>query len=197
MEEKFGFGRFGGSFKVDSVQALAANLGPEIPDIYVRPERKEDIVAGGKEDSGESFPVIDFGRLFDSKCSEEEAAKLHSACQGWGFFQGLQIRRKGKWLPVQVIPGAFIVNIGDIIEILCNGKYKSIVHRAVVNNEKERLSVAGFHSLNIGDLVGPIAEIVKGDELLYKSLQFEEYFKQVLASKLEGKTIIDHMKLDK
>ncbi|KAI0500833.1 hypothetical protein KFK09_019050 [Dendrobium nobile] len=87
MEEKFGFGRFGGSLKVDSVQALAANLGPEIPDVYVRPERKDDIVAGDEEDSGESFPVIDFGRLFDSKCSEEEAAKLHSACQGWGFFQ--------------------------------------------------------------------------------------------------------------
>ncbi|XP_020697076.1 S-norcoclaurine synthase 1 isoform X1 [Dendrobium catenatum] len=359
MEKKFGFGGFGGSLKVDSVQALAANLGPEIPEIYVRPERKEDIVAGDEEDSGESFPVIDFGRLFDSKCSEEEAAKLHSACQGWGFFQlvnhgipedvisklrqdteeffklpleekekiaqlpgqtegygqflvqskehkldwadrlgfvtfppnnkqlkfwptnppsfretidayaieikkvangllkmisknlglefekfydifkggiqyfrfnyyppcpspekvlglcphsdpmgltillqvndlqGLQIRRKDRWLPVQVIPGALIINIGDIIEILSNRKYKSIVHRAVVNNEKERLSVAAFHSLNIGDLVGPIPEIVKGDELLYKSLQYEEYFKQVVASKLEGKTILDHMKLDK
>ncbi|XP_028548097.1 protein SRG1-like [Dendrobium catenatum] len=109
---------------------------------------------------------------------------------------GLQIKRNGGWLPVKALPRAFIVNIGDIIEILCNGKYKSIEHRAVVNHEKERISVAGFHTLNIGDFVGPIPEIVKGDELLYKSLPFEEYAKQIFASKLEGKSILDRMKLD-
>lgn len=31
--------------------------------------------------------------------------------------QGLQIRRSDKWLPVKPVPGAFVVNIGDIIEV--------------------------------------------------------------------------------
>lgn len=31
--------------------------------------------------------------------------------------QGLQIKKNGKWVPVKPVPGAFIVNIGDIIEV--------------------------------------------------------------------------------
>ncbi|MCL7033948.1 hypothetical protein MKW94_027910 [Papaver nudicaule] len=31
--------------------------------------------------------------------------------------EGLQIRKDGKWLPVKPIPGALIVNIGDMIEV--------------------------------------------------------------------------------
>lgn len=30
---------------------------------------------------------------------------------------GLQIKRNGKWVPIKPIPGAFIINIGDIIEV--------------------------------------------------------------------------------
>ncbi|CAI0418409.1 unnamed protein product [Linum tenue] len=32
--------------------------------------------------------------------------------------QGLQIKRDGKWIPIDPIPGAFIVNVGDIIEVI-------------------------------------------------------------------------------
>ena len=31
--------------------------------------------------------------------------------------QGLQVKKDGKWVPIKPIPGAFIVNIGDIIEV--------------------------------------------------------------------------------
>ncbi|CAH8304150.1 unnamed protein product [Eruca vesicaria subsp. sativa] len=58
----------------------------------------------------------------------------------------LQIKKDGKWIPVKPLPNAFIVNIGDILEIITNGTYKSIEHRGVVNSEKERLSVAAFHN---------------------------------------------------
>lgn len=32
--------------------------------------------------------------------------------------EGLQIQKDGKWIPVKPIPNAFIVNIGDIMEVL-------------------------------------------------------------------------------
>ena len=31
--------------------------------------------------------------------------------------QGLQIKRDGKWLSIKPLPGAFIVNIGDLLEV--------------------------------------------------------------------------------
>ena len=36
------------------------------------------------------------------------------------------------------------MHIGDTIEILSNGKYKSILHRGLVNKEKVRISWAVF-----------------------------------------------------
>lgn len=32
--------------------------------------------------------------------------------------QGLQINKNGKWIPIKPIPGSFIVNVGDVIEVL-------------------------------------------------------------------------------
>ncbi|KAJ7978985.1 2-oxoglutarate (2OG) and Fe(II)-dependent oxygenase superfamily protein [Quillaja saponaria] len=58
--------------------------------------------------------------------------------------EGLQIRKDGTWIPVKALPNAFIVNIGDILEIMTNEIYQSIEHRATVNSEKERLSVSHF-----------------------------------------------------
>lgn len=31
--------------------------------------------------------------------------------------QGLQIKKDGNWVPINPIPGAFIINIGDILEV--------------------------------------------------------------------------------
>ncbi|KAE8734303.1 Detected protein of unknown function [Hibiscus syriacus] len=31
--------------------------------------------------------------------------------------EGLQIKKDGAWIPVKPLPGAFVVNIGDILEV--------------------------------------------------------------------------------
>ncbi|KAI3866263.1 hypothetical protein MKX03_028549 [Papaver bracteatum] len=54
---------------------------------------------------------------------------------------GLQIKNNEKWVAVNTIPNSIMVNIGDHMEILSNGKYKSVVHRAVVNNKETRISM--------------------------------------------------------
>ena len=32
--------------------------------------------------------------------------------------EGLQIRKEGNWVPITPLPNAFVVNIGDIMEVL-------------------------------------------------------------------------------
>ncbi|KAI3883354.1 hypothetical protein MKW92_039600 [Papaver armeniacum] len=54
---------------------------------------------------------------------------------------GLEIKNKGKWVAVNAIPNSIMVNIGDHMEVLSNGKYKSVLHRAVVNNKETRISL--------------------------------------------------------
>ncbi|CAA7051383.1 unnamed protein product [Microthlaspi erraticum] len=70
--------------------------------------------------------------------------------------EGLQIKKDGKWVSVKPLPNAFIVNVGDVLEIVTNGTYRSIEHRGVVNSEKERLSVALFHIAGVGKEIGPL-----------------------------------------
>ncbi|CAK9185334.1 unnamed protein product [Ilex paraguariensis] len=53
---------------------------------------------------------------------------------------GLQISHGGEWVPVEPISNALVVNVGDVSEIWSNGKYKSIEHTAVTNENKARIS---------------------------------------------------------
>ncbi|CAN1269243.1 S-norcoclaurine synthase 1 [Linum perenne] len=110
--------------------------------------------------------------------------------------QGLQIRKDGKWVPIVPIPGAFIVNVGDIIEIMSNGEYKSIEHRAMVNPHKERMSIGAFHSPNMKNMIGPIPELInEKKQAKYQSIPREEYMKIAFSSKLNGKGLISQLKI--
>ncbi|OIV92749.1 hypothetical protein TanjilG_00883 [Lupinus angustifolius] len=57
---------------------------------------------------------------------------------------GLQLFYEGKWVIAKCVPDSILVHIGDTLEILSNGKYKSILHRGLVNKEKVRISWAVF-----------------------------------------------------
>ncbi|KAF8732954.1 hypothetical protein HU200_015305 [Digitaria exilis] len=109
--------------------------------------------------------------------------------------QGLQIRKDGKWVAINALDGAFIVNIGDTLEILSNGRYKSIEHRAMVNPTRERISVALFHAVCWDGTVGPLPELVKNDgEARYGSMSYREFVKRYVAAKLSGRDHVESIK---
>ncbi|GJN32083.1 hypothetical protein PR202_gb20557 [Eleusine coracana subsp. coracana] len=103
--------------------------------------------------------------------------------------QGLQIRSgDGKWLAVEPLDGAFVISIGDIFEILSNGRYRSVEHRAVVNPNKERMSAAIFHQPYPSITVGPLPELVeKGATARYKSVGYAEFMERFFSTKLDGR----------
>ncbi|VAI11383.1 hypothetical protein VPH35_075629 [Triticum aestivum] len=75
------------SLPVPSVQAMvAATGGADVPPRYLRPA---EAVTGIVDGEGEAqIPIIDYRRLLlELDPRGEESARLHSACQEWGFFQ--------------------------------------------------------------------------------------------------------------
>ncbi|XP_071710586.1 protein SRG1-like [Rutidosis leptorrhynchoides] len=109
---------------------------------------------------------------------------------------GLQIRKDGKWVTVKPLPNALVVNVGDIMEIVSNGVYKSVLHRGMVNVDNERLSVATFYNNSAGTEVGPAKSLVVQHKVAnFRAVPLEEYLKGYFAKKLDGKSYLDYMKL--
>ncbi|CAK8565183.1 unnamed protein product [Lathyrus sativus] len=110
-------------------------------------------------------------------------------------FPGLQILKDGKWVSVEPIQGAIVANIGHIIEVMTNGIYKAPEHKAIVNKEKERLSIATFCSPTPSMDIGPVDKLIgEGNQQVYKKVTNAEYFNMFFNRKLD-ESFIDRLKL--
>ncbi|CAL5189056.1 unnamed protein product [Lathyrus oleraceus] len=96
---------------------------------------------------------------------------------------GLQVNKDGKWISVPFVPNAFVINLADQIQVLSNGRYKSVLHRAVTNNVSQRVSMAMFYGPSVDNTVGPIQVLIDEEHPpKYRNYRFseflEEFFKQ-------------------
>eukprot|EP00878_Enallax_costatus_P005060 GHUV01005320.1.p1 GENE.GHUV01005320.1~~GHUV01005320.1.p1 ORF type:complete len:325 (+),score=87.88 GHUV01005320.1:753-1727(+) len=66
---------------------------------------------------------------------------------------GLQVFLNHRWHDVAPVPGAFIVNLGDMLERWTNGLFKSTLHRVVNTSGRERYSMAFFFEPNFNTRV--------------------------------------------
>ncbi|XP_057973885.1 flavonol synthase/flavanone 3-hydroxylase [Malania oleifera] len=90
--------------------------------------------------------------------------------------QGLQVFKDDHWYDVKYIPNALVVHIGDQMEIVSNGKYKSVLHRTTVNKEKTRMSWPVFLEPPPDLVVGPHPKLVdEGKPSKYKTKKFSDY----------------------
>jgi isopenicillin N synthase-like dioxygenase len=44
---------------------------------------------------------------------------------------GLQVEYQGKWIDAPQVPGTFVVNIGEMLELATNGYLKATLHRVI------------------------------------------------------------------
>ncbi|OMO85195.1 Oxoglutarate/iron-dependent dioxygenase [Corchorus capsularis] len=110
---------------------------------------------------------------------------------------GLQVKHKGKWINVNPIPNSIIANIGDQIEVLSNGKYKSVLHRAVVNNKDTRISIAMSHGPALDAVVSPASELLDSvsNPPAYMPMKFKEYIEDQQSRSLDGKSALERIRL--
>ncbi|KAI3459484.1 hypothetical protein Pfo_016147 [Paulownia fortunei] len=115
---------------------------------------------------------------------------------------GLQVQHKNQWVDVPFSPGALIVNIGDLMELITNAKFKSVYHRVLANNVGPRISVAFFFRMHIQEssnsrLYGPIKELLsKENPPLYREATGEEIVACRYAKGLNGIPLLSHFKLN-
>ncbi|KAI3814980.1 hypothetical protein L1987_14630 [Smallanthus sonchifolius] len=90
---------------------------------------------------------------------------------------GLQAYKEGiGWVTVPPIRSALVVNVGDLLHILSNGLYTSVLHRAKVNRTQHRLSVAYLYGPPSNIQISPLSKLTdKGHPPLYRPVTWSEY----------------------
>ncbi|WJX86691.1 Protein DMR6-LIKE OXYGENASE 2 [Trifolium repens] len=108
---------------------------------------------------------------------------------------GLQVLKDGKWITINPVPNTFIVNIGDQIQVISNDRYKSVLHRALVNNEKERMSIPTFYCPSPDAIIKPAPQLIDNDHpAQYKEFEYNEYYKKFWNRGLSKETCVDMFK---
>ncbi|KAJ9566415.1 hypothetical protein OSB04_002381 [Centaurea solstitialis] len=111
---------------------------------------------------------------------------------------GLYVRKldSENWVHVPPIKGSLTINIGDALQIMSNGRYKSIEHHVVANGHENRISVPIFVNPRPSDMIGPLQEAVRrGEKSLYKKVLYSDYVKHFYRKSHNGKDTIDFVKV--
>ncbi|KAI4304000.1 hypothetical protein MLD38_039572 [Melastoma candidum] len=113
---------------------------------------------------------------------------------------GLQVLSDdGLWVDVPVVPGALVVNIGDLLQLITNDRFKSVEHRVRANWAGPRISVACFFSTSFqpsDKVFGPIPELLSADNPpIYKSTTINKYLTYFAEHGLDGNSPLQHFKL--
>src|SRR6202041_527691 len=89
---------------------------------------------------------------------------------------GLEVRKRaGQWIEAPVVPGAFIVNIGDCLMRWTNDVYVSSPHRVGNRSARERYSIAFFYDPNPDALVETIPSCVQAGDARYPPILAADY----------------------
>ncbi|KAG2328627.1 hypothetical protein Bca52824_011355 [Brassica carinata] len=101
---------------------------------------------------------------------------------------GLQVSNPdGMWVPVSPDPSAFCVNVGDLLQVMTNGRFISVRHRALTSEKESRLSTAYFAGPPLQATIGPLQAMVTtiNQPRLYKTFTWSEYKKLTYSLRLE------------
>ncbi|KAI4295445.1 hypothetical protein L6164_035492 [Bauhinia variegata] len=99
---------------------------------------------------------------------------------------GLQIcLRDGTWVSVPPDQTSFFVNVGDSLQVLTNGRFKSVKHRVLAGTSKSRVSMIYFGGPPLSEKIAPLPSLlIKDEESLYKEFTWYEYKKAAYKSRL-------------
>uniref|UniRef100_A0A452Y6U9 Fe2OG dioxygenase domain-containing protein n=1 Tax=Aegilops tauschii subsp. strangulata TaxID=200361 RepID=A0A452Y6U9_AEGTS len=107
-------------------------------------------------------------------------APLHNATSG------LEIAlRDGAWVSVPPDHTSFFVNVGDALQVLTNGRFRSVRHRVMVNSARPRVSVIFFGGPPPRETLAPLPQLVgEGGRSRYREFTWREYKASAYRTKL-------------
>ncbi|XP_061991843.1 1-aminocyclopropane-1-carboxylate oxidase homolog 4-like [Rosa rugosa] len=157
---------------------------------------KEMTCLGGRAMVGHYYPPCPQPDLTVGLTSHSDPGVLTVLLQD--HIGGLQVKHDGAWVDVKPVPGALVINVGDLLQIISNEEYKSVDHRVLANPHHEpRVSMAVFlNPSNREGVFGPLPEFISPEKpALYKEFKFSEFLLRFFKKELNGKSLVNYYKL--
>jgi isopenicillin N synthase-like dioxygenase len=80
----------------------------------------------------------------------------------------------------------------DLVQIVSNGKYKSVLHRAVLNSEMARMSIVTVIGPSLDAIVEPIPDLVNADSpAVFHGMKYRDYMEHQQSNSLVEKGALD------
>jgi len=73
---------------------------------------------------------------------------------------GLEIFYQDGWHLIKPIEDALIINLGDIVQVWSNDRYRAPLHRVIASTERERYSAAFFLNPSVDTVFEPLAPLL-------------------------------------
>ncbi|MCL7051252.1 hypothetical protein MKW94_021960, partial [Papaver nudicaule] len=102
--------------------------------------------------------------------------------------RGLQVHKDDQWVSVPCMPGALLVNIGDTLQVMSNGIFKSPLHRAVTNTERTRVSLGMFYFPHTDEEIEPVAALIDdSNPRKYRKVKVKDFLEIYYKNYSQGK----------
>ncbi|OIV97960.1 hypothetical protein TanjilG_12717 [Lupinus angustifolius] len=143
------------------MEVMDENLG--LPEGYIK-----KVLNGGESDNAffgtkvSHYPPCPHPELVNGLRAHTDAGGIVLLFQD-DKIGGLQMLKDGHWIDVQPVPNAIVINTGDQIEVLSNGRYKSCWHRVLSLSDGNRRSIASFYNPPLKATIYPAPKLVENE----------------------------------
>ena len=89
---------------------------------------------------------------------------------------GLQVYREGYWHNIPPVPGAMVINIGDMMQVWSNDTYHAAIHRVLAMDAITRYSLPFFFNPSASSRVRPLPTVVSEQQPShYHTIEWSSY----------------------
>ncbi|PPS11226.1 hypothetical protein GOBAR_AA09421 [Gossypium barbadense] len=179
------------------LEALLGNLGEELDD------SKIDAFIGKKMVNMNFYPTCPNPELTVGVGRHSDMGTLTILLQDGigGLYvkvpEDVDMEKKGEWVEIPPIPDALVINVGDMLQIWSNGRYKSAEHRVRTTSTKSRVLIPIFTSPLPTQKVAPLPQVVKKDGVAhYKEFVFSNYMNSFFGNAHDGKKSLEFAQIN-
>ncbi|OAY39564.1 feruloyl CoA ortho-hydroxylase F6H1-3 [Manihot esculenta] len=159
-------------------------------------EKKESLLMGSRRINLNYYPRCPNPQLTVGVGRHSDVSSLTFLLQD--EIGGLYVRvNEGKgdedgWVHVPPIKGSLVINVGDALQILSNGRYRSVEHCVIASGSKNRISIPVFVNPKPTDVIGPLPELLAaGEKPKYKNILYSDYVKHFFRKAHDGKKTVE------